>query len=226
MAVRSTVVHGYDRLAPLYDRLAALYSGGRIGACHDTIAARLTPGDEVLFVGAGSGRDAAAAAQRGIRPTLVDLSPRMLSRAARRFEPTGFSPTLVSGDIRAFDPTHGAVPPRRFDAVVTCFFLNVFGSDELPALIEHLVSLVRPGGRLWIADFAPPRGTRLARITQRLYHDLPMHTFRALTGNAIHSIHEIAPALERAGIVVRERTALRIFRFGPRWLEVIEGAAP
>ena len=221
-----TVVRGYDRLAPWYDPLATVYSGGRIAACHRTIAEQLTPGERALFVGAGNGRDAAAAARRGVIPTLLDLSPGMLARATRKVRESGIEPTIVARDVRevhcARDPRDPSTPPP-FDAVVASFFLNVFRTDELPDLIAHLATLVGSGGRIWIADFAPPRGGGLSRLGQRIYHDCPMRAFGALTGNAIHPIHDLRPEFERTGITLASTTTHRVFGVGPRWLEVLEG---
>lgn len=211
-----TVVHGYDRLASIYDPLATLYSGGTIGSCHRVVAERLERDERVLFVGVGGGRDAAAAARRGAIPTLLDLSPRMLRRARTRVRSEGIEPTSFLGDFRDLDPRH------RYDAVVASFFLNVFRSDELPDLIKRLSTHVRPGGRLLLADFAPHHGGRLRRFGQRIYHDFPMFAFRAWTGNAVHPIHDLRAHLESGEWSEIVASPLRLFGVGPRWFEVLE----
>lgn len=211
-----TVVRGYDRLAPVYDALAALYSGRRIGACHRIVADRVVEGERVLCVGVGTGRDSAAAARRGAYPTLVDCSPAMLDRAATRVRHAGTEPVSLLGDVREV-PLDGP-----YDAVVASFFLNVFRTDELGPLVARLRETLRPGGRLLVADFAPPRGGRLGRALQRAYHDLPMHFFGRCTGNARHSIHDVAGALTAGGLQVVARTPVRVFGIGPAWLEVVE----
>ena len=216
-----TVVHGYDRIAPVYDLLATLYSGGRIDRCHRAIAARLRPGERALFVGVGSGRDAAAAATRGVDPILLVSSPAMLARAKRRIARATSPERADSIETHAVDARTFS-PPAPIDAIVASFFLNVFRTDELDGLIARLRGWLPAGGRLLIADFAPPRGGALARGAQRIYHDLPMHAFRALTGNARHAIHDLPPRLTAHGFSIVERQSLRVFGIGPRWLEVLE----
>ena len=211
-----TVVHGYDRLAPFYDPLATLYSGGTIASCHRVVAERLERDERVLFVGVGGGRDAAAAARRGAIPTLLDLSPRMLRRARTRVRSEGIEPTSFLGDFRDLDPRHS------YDAVVASFFLNVFRSDEIPEMVERLGTHVRPGGRLLLADFAPHRGGPLRRFGQRIYHDFPMLAFRVWTGNALHPIHDVRPHLEDSEWAEVVSSPLRLCGVGPRWFEVLE----
>ncbi|MHC4936332.1 MAG: class I SAM-dependent methyltransferase [Planctomycetota bacterium] len=218
MSASPTRVHGYDRLVRLYDPLAALWSGGGIGACHRIVADRIQPGERVLFAGAGGGRDAVAAVRRGARASLLDTSPRMLAHARRRLErrAPGAAVELRQEDVRDHRPP---TPP---DVVVACFFLNVFHADEVKALLGRFHGWLSPGGRLLIADFAPLRGSGLHRHLQRLHHDLPMHTFAALTGNARHPIHELGAAVASAGFTRIERRGVRLGGRGPCWYEVIE----
>ncbi len=214
------MVGAYDRLAPVYDGLAALWSGGQIHACHRHLSRRLAPGERALFVGAGSGRDAAWAADRGVRATLLDTSPAMLARAARRTPRGGRVPTHVRADVRTYTPR------RPFDAVVASFFLNVFAAERLPAIVARLRAATRSGGRLLAADFAPAVRGRIARGLQRLYHGVPMQGFALLGASARHPIHDLGAVFERAGIEVTERLPVPIFGLGPAWLEVVEGRVP
>lgn len=207
----------YDRLASVYDGLAAVWSGGRIAACHRLVGDRLHRGERALFVGAGGGQDAAAAAARGVRTTLLDVSPAMLSRARRRVRARGGSPETIEADFRTFTVR---IP---YDAVVASFFLNVFAAQDLAAIVARLRAATRRGGRILIADFAPLAGAALARLLQRAYHDIPMHGFACVAGSARHPIHDLAPALEAEGIEIAARIPARVFGIGPAWLEVIEG---
>lgn len=211
------VSRAYDRLAPIYDGLASAWSGDRVATCHRRVAERLEPGEHVLFAGVGSGRDAAAAARRGVRTTLLDVSPVMLSRAARRVRRGGAAPQTIESDIRT------CALDVAYDAVVASFFLNVFDAETLPVIVERLAAMTSRGGRILTADFAPPAGRTAARCFQRLYHDIPMHCFARLAGNARHQIHDLAGALADAGIRITARLPIRVFGLGPAWLEVLEG---
>ena len=210
------VARRYNRIAPLYDQFAALWSGGCIAKCHRKLGERLTPGERALFVGAGSGQDAAHAAMRGVDTAILDISSSMLTRAARRVRAVGGNPELIEIDIREYKAN------TLFDSAVVSFFLNVFDDDELPTILKLLYNTIRPDGRLLVADFSAPQGSTLARFLQRLYHDIPMHVFSHIAGNAIHPIHRLSPVLKSAGLTVTHRETARIFAVGPAWLEIIE----
>ncbi len=210
------VARRYNRIAPLYDQLAALWSGGSIAKCHRKLGERLTKGERTLFVGAGSGQDAAHAAERGVEIVLLDISPSMLTRAEQRVRAVGGDPELIEIDLREYETRN------QFDSVVVSFFLNIFDDEELPEILNLLNNKIRPDGRLLVADFSAPAGSSCIRFLQRLYHDIPMQVFSHITGNSVHKIHRLSPALEAAGFAVTHREATRIFSVGPEWLEVIE----
>ena len=47
---------------------------------------------------------------------------------------------------------------NHYDVVVVNFFLNVFSEKQMRDMLAYLVTLVRPGGKLLISDFATPAG--------------------------------------------------------------------
>jgi len=189
----------YDGAAGWYDLLAQAYSLGRIRACKRAQLEGLAPGDRVLFAGAGTGGEAVEAARRGVRVTVLDRSPAMLARAARRFQTAGLAGAFLAGDVLDH------APPEPYDAVVAHFFLNVFPERLMPAVLRHLAGRVRPGGRLLIADFAPADGPLPARVLRRLYFLAAALGFRMLAGNPLHPLYDYVPLLPGAGLRL-ERT--------------------
>jgi demethylmenaquinone methyltransferase/2-methoxy-6-polyprenyl-1,4-benzoquinol methylase len=196
----------YDLVAPIYDSLAMLWTGGAIDAARRWAPASVRSGDRVLFAGVGSGRDAAEATRRGGLVTGVDLSARMLRAASIRCG-AGFLP--LQQDVRDHDPDDG------YDLVCAHYFLNVFGEVSMPDLFDRLAGFVRPGGRLSIADFSP-RGGGLLGLLQAFHYRVPATAFRLLGMCEDHAIHDYSPLLETAGfdVVVRD---FPIFGVGPRW---------
>jgi hypothetical protein len=52
-----------------------------------------------------------------------------------------------------------ALPDRRYDAIVTLFFLDCFTGAQTAGLVRHIAARARPGARWLWADFTlPPRG--------------------------------------------------------------------
>lgn len=164
----------YDRVSWCYDGLAHGFSLGRIRAARLSQLRHLSAGQRVLYVGAGSGEDAVAAAAMGCRVTCLDVSRRMLARAQRRFAEAGAHGSFVCADVTAFRPA------RLFDAVVANFFFNVFPPDQLPKIWASVILLMSPrGGRLMIADPTPASGARVARAIQTSYWRVAWAFFRA-----------------------------------------------
>ncbi|MBI2010698.1 MAG: methyltransferase domain-containing protein [Candidatus Colwellbacteria bacterium] len=71
-------------------------------------------GKSVLEVGCGIGTDTIEFAKAGARVTAVDLSPKSLEIARRRFEVYGLDATLVEANAETLSK---AIPPRPYDLV-------------------------------------------------------------------------------------------------------------
>jgi ubiquinone/menaquinone biosynthesis C-methylase UbiE len=108
-------------------------------------AAGVRDGVRVLDVGCGTGGLCAAAADRGARPTGVDLADGMVA-AARRAHP-GIE--FVAGDAEALPCPDGA-----FDAVLGAFVVNHVPHPEGAA--AELRRVLAPGGRVALAMWGPP----------------------------------------------------------------------
>jgi len=202
----------YRIASHVYDASTLLWSGGAIWRTRAAAVDAARPGDTVLLPGPGTGRSAARAAKRGAFVVAPDLSPAMLARAARRVRRAGAAVGLVRGSLDSIDDA------ARFDVVVCEHFLNVFDEREMPRVRSRLVDLVRPGGTLTIADFAPAPERGAAAALQRAYHWLPLGGCALLTGNARHPIHDHGAGLAKDRRVDLVRTYdARVLGLGPRW---------
>jgi SAM-dependent methyltransferase len=127
-------------------RIALDFYDAELRAHHEHLRAAygISPGDEVLDIGCGTGlttRDAARAAAPG-RVVGVDVSERMLERArqlteAERLDNVAFE--LGDAQVHRFDPA-------RFDLVISRFGTMFF--SEPVAAFANIASGLRPGGRL------------------------------------------------------------------------------
>jgi SAM-dependent methyltransferase len=113
--------------------------------------AALQPGETVLDLGSGPGRDLLAAAH-AVGPTGrsigVDFTPEMIERAQRAADEAGLrNVSILEGDLE-----HLPVPCGAVDVVISNCVINLVG-DKQRALVEAFRAL-RPGGRLAVLDTA------------------------------------------------------------------------
>ena len=161
-AVRSM----FDRIAPRYDLLNRLLSGGTDGRWRRRAVdfLDLTPPARVLDLCTGTADLLMEALRRdpGFSGVGLDLSQAMLVRGASKIRRGGLEPRarLVGGDGEQL-PLDDAL----FDGALVAFGIRNVG-DPLAALREvHRV--LRPGGRFVVLEFSLPPG--LVGHVYRLY---------------------------------------------------------
>lgn len=138
----------------VYDHLVALSGAG--------------PGDRVLDVGCGTGyltRRAARAVSPAGRVVGVDPSAPLIAYA-RRASPPGCTFHVAGGE---------AIPEPEcsFDVVASSLALHHIPGELRSAVVQEMYRVLRPGGRLLIADFRDRDGfTGHHDATGRARHDL------------------------------------------------------
>lgn len=204
-----TLGRSYEALSSIYDRFIGAATGGQNLATRIAQLEDMKPGDRVLYVGSGAGEDAIAAAAKGVDVTCLDLSAGMIGKARRAFERAGRAGNFICADVMDY------VPESLYDAVVANFFLNIFTRPVMEQILSRLVDLIRPGGRLMIADFAPVDGRRLQRVLHRLYYKGSNITFWAMGLCPLHPIYDYTEYYLRHGLTLESKRRFRIFFKGP-----------
>lgn len=210
----------YDKAARVYDALAEAYSLGRIKRAKLAECRHLRPGESVLFLGAGSGQEAVKAAALGARVACIDLSEAMLARLSRKLERRGLAAELIAGDALAHDRS------GHYDAVAANFFFNVFPPERMRLFVEHAATLVRAGGRLMIADLAPPSGSAPARLFNRFYARFGMLPFWLAGLVAWHPTYDYRPTLAALGFREEAVEDFPLFPGGPVMFRTIVARKP
>jgi demethylmenaquinone methyltransferase/2-methoxy-6-polyprenyl-1,4-benzoquinol methylase len=137
----------FDRIAPRYDRMNRLMTGGLDQrwrrAALETIG--VGPGDRVLDLASGTGDLAELALARGAEVIAADFAGEMLKNARKR----GIRAALVQADGE-----HLPLPNGRTTAVVCGFALRNFVS--LPNIFRELARVLEPGGRIALIEVDRP----------------------------------------------------------------------
>jgi SAM-dependent methyltransferase len=116
--------------------------------------ANLRPGDEVLDVGCGTGTLAIAAVrlQPGARVTGLDGDEKILAIATRK---------AVDAEVQV--EFHHAMadgmpfPDSRFSVVLSSLFFHHLTEESKRATLGEIFRVLRPGGRLHVADWGAPQ---------------------------------------------------------------------
>ncbi len=158
---RRTVRAMFDRIAPRYDLLNRLMTGGLDQRWRRRLLdlAAVGPGDLVVDLACGTGDLAELAAARGAEVIGVDFASEMLRRARGRGVPARW----VQGD------GEGLPLPGGCAEVVTCgFALRNF--VDLESVFAELHRITAPGGRVALIDVDRP-SSGLVRFGHSLYFD-------------------------------------------------------
>ncbi len=174
-----------------YDRGIELLSLGRVGSVKDEVASRwVEPGDTVLEIGCGTGSLAARLLARGACVTGIDVSEKMLA-VARETAPGA---ELLHATAAEID----RLGEGRFDKVVSTLVFSELSEGELDFVLRAAKSLLKPGGKLVVADEVRPAGLGARMLAALVRWPLSALTF-LLTRTTTHSLREFEVRLAGAG---------------------------
>jgi demethylmenaquinone methyltransferase/2-methoxy-6-polyprenyl-1,4-benzoquinol methylase len=150
----------FDRIAPRYDLLNRVMTGGRDRRWRAITVAetRLPRGGTALDVATGTGDLALALARvagPGGRVVGIDFAEAMLEVARRKAHQHG-----VTVEFRHADALDLPFPNASFDAVTIGFGLR--NVTDIPRALAEMARVLRPGGRLACLEVTKPRVPLLA----------------------------------------------------------------
>ncbi len=96
----------------------------------------------LLELGAGTGQDSAFFAGHGLQVVATDLSPQMVARCRDK-----------GLDARVMDFLHLDFPAGSFDAVYALNCLLHVPNADLPAVLEAIAAVLRPGGLFFLGVY-------------------------------------------------------------------------
>ncbi len=192
-----------------YDTGIRLLSLGGVDAMYEEVAAAATrPGSDtaprVLEIGCGTGNLTLALAGRGASVTAVDQSAEMLEVAQEKTAALGDQVALV--EMAAVE-VGDRFEDGSFDAVASSLALSEMSGDERLYVLRAARRVLRPGGRLVVADEVRPTNlaARAARAVARFPLALITYLFTQTSTSAIPDL----PGLVRdAGFTIESERHL------------------
>ena len=196
-----------------YDRgIELLSTGAARRAKQKIVAENVHAGDRVLEIGCGTGGLAILAAREGARVQGFDVSPGMLDVAREKLIEAGLDDRveLAEMGIAGMD----RLPDTHFDLVMSTLVFSELSADEQAYALAHARRVLRPGGRLALADEARPPHA-LARLLHGCVRAVLLAITFALTQTTTRAVADLEGAVQRAGFFIekQERSALGSFLY-------------
>jgi len=160
----------YDRIASIYDFLDALPERLFYRSWRRQLWSQVTAG-RILEVGVGTGKNVPFY-PAGAQVTAVDISPRMLEKAAER----AATRQDVSIELHTMSVSQLSFQDDTFDAVVGSFIFTVI--DDPSLALREIMRVCRPGGRVHLLEFTRS-DSRLAAFIQDLFAPITDAIYRA-----------------------------------------------
>ena len=188
ISAEQAIVHGFDHLAPHYDRMIGVIERLAFGRHRGWVGARAR--GRVLELGVGTGLNLPHYGPAVAEVIGLDLSGQMIARARARARDLGTAgrTDLQVGDVQRLD-----LPGSHVDTVVSTLTFCTIPDPQAAA--DESARVLRPGGRMVLVEHGP--STRrwltgaMARVDpafQRWAHD--------------HLLRDPVPYVRRAGLVV------------------------
>lgn len=138
---------GYDWLAPVYDRLAVMVVGKQIQEAQVKWLSYLKDRKKLLILGGGTG---------WILPHIFPINPNLLIHyvdASAKMIEKARANSGNSSLIKFITGTEADVPDQDYDAVLTCFYLDLFQEPQLSIIIGTLKTRMSPHALWLVTDF-------------------------------------------------------------------------
>ena len=163
----------YDRISRFYDDIADAGEHAAREAGEDTLAVQ--PGERVLEIGFGTGNSLVSFAESVGESGSVDgldISEGMRDVALEKLQRADVTNRvqLTIGDAREL-PYDSAT----FDAVFTSFTLELFPLVEIPRVLNEVMRVLKPSGRVGIVAMATVPPSEHESVLERTYIWMHQH---------------------------------------------------
>ena len=151
----------FSALTPAFDPLVRITTRERTFKRALLDRAAVAPGESVLDVGAGTGTLALMLKERvpGAAVTGLDADPEILAQARAKAAAAGAEVEFVEGSGTALP-----FADASFDVVLSSLFFHHLSDADKRVAASEAARVLRPGGRLHVADWGRPTGPVMAAL--------------------------------------------------------------
>lgn len=186
-----------------YDWSVKLLTGGKIDRIKADIAGRILPGERVLDIGCGTGSLGVKCVERGATVTGIDISESMLKECRKTIARKGVGDrfTVIKDSVTDL-PKH--FPDASLDVIVSTMVVGELSRDYLAYIFRDCHRILKPGGRIMIADEVWPENKAWQWVYRVLMGIMWVPQF-AILRRAFFPIRKLSGIVEEAGFTVEEK---------------------
>ncbi|MBN2224446.1 MAG: class I SAM-dependent methyltransferase [Deltaproteobacteria bacterium] len=191
-----------------YDRGIGILTLGALDGSYDRMVSPIQQGDRVLDIGCGTGALTIRAARKGASLVGIDVNPGMLDIAKKRTEESGLGDRVTYREMGVAEL--GSEPDGGYDAIMSGLCFSELSEDELGFVLNEARRILRPGGRLLVADEMKPEGIIMRTLHLLVRIPLVVITY-LLTQTTTRAVSGLPDKVREAGFVV---TSVKHSRLG------------
>ena len=206
-----------------YEMGIRLLTLGGVDRAYDRLVRHVGRGQRILDIGCGTGALALRAARKGAQVKGIDVNAQMLEIAEQRMreEDLHDSVDLTEMGVAELDTEETG----SYDAVMAGLCFSELTDDELTYTLVQVARILRPGGRLLVADEVEPRNV-LGHLIQSVLRTPLAAMAYLITGQTTHPVADLAGELAGAGLTVISRESSMLGSFGELVAEKPTGGSP
>ena len=183
-----------------YDQAVKIMTGGKIDTIKKIISLKIKPGEKVLDIGCGTGSLALQCVERGATVTGVDSSMFMLNECNKKIKELNLEGqfNVVLDSVTQLEKNF---KKESFDFIVSTMVVGEFPKDYMDYIFNSCKELLKPGGKIMIADEVWPKSFIYRQLFKIIMGILWIPQFLILR-RAFYPIKDLEEIIIRAGFKI------------------------